>query len=87
VWEGGVELEIKSMLDIKYLDFVIRSRHKQAAQEILLCFNNKQRSCMHMVLKDVKEFFDLLKLRWINFNPKKTLKVFGVPEPSLLMYH
>jgi len=26
VYEGGLELEIKSMLDIRYLDYVIKSR-------------------------------------------------------------
>jgi len=54
----------------------------------MLCFNNRQKSCMHMVLnEDFYEFFDLLKLRWINFNPNKTMKVFGVPEKTLLKYH
>jgi len=43
---------------------------------------------MHMILEeDMDEFFDLLKLRWINFNPKKTLKVFGVSDSQILQYH
>jgi hypothetical protein len=33
------------------------------------------------------EFFDLLKLRWVNFNPDKTLKVYGVQEKSLVQYY
>ena len=87
IYEGGLELELKSVLDIKYLDYVIKNA-KEEANEIMLCFNNKQKSCMHMVLQeDLEEFFDLLKLRWINFNPNKTLKVFGVPENTLLQYH
>lgn len=42
---------------------------------------------MHIVLEEEREeFFDLLKLRWALFNPDKTLKVFAVPETSLLPY-
>jgi serine/threonine protein kinase len=88
VYEGGMELEIKSMLDIKYLDYVIKSMHVNSPNEVMLCFNNRQRSCMHLILaEDLEEFFDLLKLRWININPKKSLKVYGVPEASLVQYH
>lgn len=43
---------------------------------------------MHVVMQeDWDEFFTYLKLRWVNFNPDKTLKVFGVPEKSLMSYH
>ena len=43
---------------------------------------------MHMILsEDLDSFFGLLKMRWIIFNPDKWLKVYGVPEPSLLEYH
>ena len=84
VYEGGLELEIKSRLDIKYLSYVIKSLK---SNEILLNFQTKNMSQMHLVLnEDLEEFFDLLKLRWINFNPFKTLKVYGVPEESLLQY-
>mmetsp|Transcript_4066 Transcript_4066/g.6087 ORF Transcript_4066/g.6087 Transcript_4066/m.6087 type:complete len:144 (-) Transcript_4066:1288-1719(-) len=87
IYEGGLELEVKSILDIKYLDYVIKT-NGDTANEIMLCFNNRQKSCMHLVLnEDLDEFFDLLKLRWINFNGNKTLKVFGVPENTLLQYH
>ena len=47
----------------------------------MLVFNNKQKSNMHVIMADDwDEFFVYLKLRWVNFNPDKTLKVFGVPE-------
>lgn len=53
----------------------------------MLVFNNKGRSTMHIILdEELGEFFDLLKLRWALFNPDKTLKVFAVPEASLLSY-
>ena len=53
----------------------------------MLVFNNKGRSNMHIVLDDEQgEFLHFLKLRWANFNPDKTLKVFAVPEKSLLSY-
>ena len=43
---------------------------------------------MHLILdEDMDIFFALLKLRWVNFNPDKTLKVFGVRDQSLLQYH
>ena len=43
---------------------------------------------MHVVMKDDWDtFFTYLKLRWVNYNPDKTLKVFGVPERSLMSYH
>lgn len=75
------------MLDIKFLDYVIKGQHPDS-KEIMLCFNNRQRSIMHMILnEDLEEFFDLLKLRWINFNGNKTLKVYGVPEGTFLQYH
>ena len=87
VYEGGLKLEVKSNIDIKYLDYVIKSCHPQS-NEYMLCFNNKQKSNMHMILHlDWQEFFDYLKLRWVKFNPEKTLKVFGVPEKSLMQYH
>lgn len=80
-------LEVKSIIDIKYLDYVIISKHSQS-QEIMLCFNNKQKSNMHLIfLGDFEAFFDLLKLRWANFNENNTLKVFGVQDKSLMQYH
>ena len=43
---------------------------------------------MHMIMHgDFQELFDFLKLRWVSFNKDKTLKVFGVPEKSLMQYH
>ena len=84
VYEGGLDLEVKSCIDIKFLEYIIKSTHEKS-NEILLQFNNKKRSCMHMILnEDLQEFYDLLKLRWATFNPNKTLKVFGVPEMSLM---
>ena len=54
----------------------------------MLCFNNKQKSNMHLIfLGDFEAFFDLLKLRWANFNENNTLKVFGVQDKSLMQYH
>ena len=42
---------------------------------------------MHIILdEELGEFFDLLKLRWALFNPENTLKVYNVPEDSLLQY-
>ena len=86
LYDGVLELEIKSMLDVKYLHYVIRSS-KKGNNEMMLCFNNKGKSNMHIILEEEPgEFFDLLKLRWALFNPDKTLKVFDVPESSLLGY-
>jgi len=43
---------------------------------------------MHLIMQgDFEELFDFLKLRWVSFNKDKTLKVFGVPEKSLMQYH
>ena len=43
---------------------------------------------MHLILEDdMPILFDLLKLRWVNFNPDKTLKVFAVKDGTLLQYH
>lgn len=54
---------------------------------MMLVFNNRGKSNMHIILdEELSEFFDLLKLRWALFNPDKTLKVFCVPEESLLQY-
>ena len=40
---------------------------------------------MHMLMMgDFQEFFDFLKLRWVKFNPEKTLKVYGATEKTLL---
>jgi len=87
VYEGGLELEVKSILDIKYLHYVIKSTQAQS-KEVMLCFNNKQKSNMHLIMHgDFQELFDFLKLRWVSFNKDKTLKVFGVPEKSLMQYH
>ena len=86
LYDGVLELEIKSMLDVKYLHYVIKSS-KKGNNEMMLCFNNKGKSNMHIILEEEPgEFFDLLKLRWALFNPDKTLKVFAVPESSLLGY-
>ena len=79
-YEGVLKLEIKSMLDIQVLSYIIKSTQPDA-NEMMLCFSNKNKSCIHVVLQeDMQEFFDLLKLRWAFFNPNKTLKVFGVPS-------
>ena len=87
VYEGGLNLEVKSILDIKYLHYVIKSQ-AEGSNELMLCFDNKQKSCMYIILnEDLQEFFDLLKLRWVTFNADKTLKVYGVPEASLMQYH
>jgi len=48
VYEGGLKLEMKSNIDIKYLDYVIISLHKES-KEVMLCFNTKKKSCMHMI--------------------------------------
>jgi hypothetical protein len=43
---------------------------------------------MHLIFQgDFDAFFDMLKLRWANFNQDKTLKVFGVQDKSLMQYH
>jgi hypothetical protein len=82
VYEGGLQLEIKTNIDIALLDYVILS---QTSKEVMLVFSNEQKSCMHMILEqDWQEFFTYLKLRWITFNPNKTLRVYGVPEKSLI---
>lgn len=87
VYEGGLDLSVKSSLDIKLLSYVIKSMYP-GSKEIMLCFENKNRSCMYMILEeDLDEFFDLLKLRWVNFNPDKTLKVYGVKQKSLVQYY
>lgn len=87
IYEGGYELQVKSSLDIKFLHYVIKSLHP-GSNELMLCFNNKNKSCMYCVLdEDLQEFFDLLKLRWVNFNPDKTLKVYGVKDKSLMQYY
>ena len=80
-------MQVKSSLDIKFLHYVIRSVYP-GSNELMLCFNNKNKSCMYVILdEDLSEFFDLLKLRWVNFNPDKTLKVFGVKQKSLVQYY
>ena len=40
-----------------------------------------------VMMGDWQEFFQFLKLRWVNFNPERTLKVYGATEKSLLQYH
>ena len=86
IYEGGLDLEIKSCIDIKHLDYIIKSTLEKS-NEILLQFSNNNKSCMHMILNEaMDEFYDLLKLRWACFNPQKTLKVYGVPEMSLMQY-
>jgi len=88
LYEGGLELEVKSSLDIRYLSYVIKSVAAGSENEIMLCFSNKHKSTMHCILEDdMSIFLDLLKLRWVNFNPDKTLKVFGVKDSNLLQYH
>ena len=67
LYEGGLELEMKSSLDIKYLSYVIKSMDP-ASQEVMLCFCNKNKSTMHLILEeDFQTFFDLLKLRWVHY--------------------
>jgi len=84
VYEGGLDLEVKTNIDIKMLDYLILST---TTNEVMLVFNNQQKSQLHMVLEsDWQEFFDFMKLRWITFNPNKTLKVYGVPDKSLMSY-
>ena len=57
----------------------------------MLLFNNKQRSCMHVVLEgdddEPEEFYNLLKLRWTTFNPEARLKVYSVASGDMVKYH
>ena len=89
IHDGVTDLEVKSNLEIKTLEYIVRPvrLEGQICYEYLLCFSNKNASCMHLVmLSNPKEFIDLLKLRWVKFNPKKTLKVFAVSQ-NLTEYH
>ena len=40
IYEGGLELEAKSVLDIKFVNYVIKSHHEESS-EVMLIFNNK----------------------------------------------
>ena len=51
VYEGGLNLEVKSILDIKYLHYVIKSL-APGSNELMLCFDNKQKSCMYIILEE-----------------------------------
>ena len=43
---------------------------------------------MYIILEEeLEKFLDILKLRWVIFNPDKTLKVFAVPDVTLRFYH
>lgn len=85
-----LDLELKSKLEVKCLEFIIKSAN-ESPLELMLFFNNKQRSCMHVQLLggegEDEEFYNLLKLRWTSFNPEKRLFVFKVPPKELLQYH
>ena len=89
VYEGVLDLELKSKLEIKCLHFIIKSATRP--NEIMMFFNNKQRSCMHVIMLgeegEPEEFYNLLKLRWTSLNPEKRLRVFAVPGPELMQYH
>ena len=89
VYEGVLDLELKSKLEVKCLHFILKSAANPA--ELMLFFNNKQRSCMHVVLNgagdEPEEFYNLLKLRWTSFNPEKRLFIYSVPAKELMQYH
>ena len=51
LYEGGLELEIKSSLDIKFLSYVIKSLDP-TSNELMLCFCNKHKSTMHLILTE-----------------------------------
>ncbi len=48
VYEGGLRLEVKTNIDISMLDYVILST---TSIEVMLVFNNQQKSQLHMVLE------------------------------------
>ena len=48
-YEGVLKLEIKSNLDIKVLSYIIRSTQPDS-NEMMLCFSNKNKSCVHVIL-------------------------------------
>lgn len=85
-----MDLEIKTKLEIKVLEYIIRpsSILGVIGNERILSFTNNRKSCLHLeLLGDPEEFISLLKLRWSWFNPNKTLKVFAVPSDSLIEYN
>lgn len=47
VYEGVLDLELKSKLEVKCLNFIIKSASSKPF-ELMLFFNNKQRSVMHV---------------------------------------
>ena len=82
IYEGVMDLQIKTQLELKCLEYIIRPAATLGVigNERILSFINNRRSCLHVeLLADPEEFISLLKLRWPIFNPKKTLKVFAVP--------
>lgn len=81
VYEGVLDLELKSKLEIRQLHYVIKCNEKDNV--LMLFFANKSKSCMHILLEggddEPNTFYDLLKLRWATLNPEQRLKIFVVP--------
>jgi hypothetical protein len=50
--DGVTDLEVKSNLEIRSLEYIVRpiKPEGQICYEYLLCFSNKNSSCMHLIM-------------------------------------
>ena len=75
---------MRKQLGIDHISSVIKSK-AQGSMEFILHSPDKFDLRISCDRRDA--FLDLLKLRFAHMKPEVTLKVYGVPQPSLRDYH
>ena len=75
---------MRKHLGIDYISTVIKSKAPGSTEFIL---HAPDKFDMRIQCDRRDAFLDLLKLRFAHMKPEVTLKVFGVPQPTLREYH
>jgi hypothetical protein len=75
---------IRKQLGINHISAIIKSKAAGSTEFIL---HSPDKFDLRIQCDRREAFLDLLKLRFAHMKPEVTLKVFGIPQPTLREYH
>ena len=75
---------MRKQLGIDHISAIIKSKATSSTEFIL---HSPDKFDLRIQCDRREAFLDLLKLRFAHMKPEVTLKVFGIPQPTLREYH
>jgi hypothetical protein len=75
---------MRKQLGIDHISAIIKSKATNSTEFIL---HSPDKFDLRIQCDRREAFLDLLKLRFAHMKPEVTLKVFGIPQPTLREYH